>query len=368
MREFVFVLEQTLGHVAHAQNILRSLDRHSDSIRATVIPIEFRRTRSIAGQIPGLNTWTVEASRQARSRVRERLRQRPADALFIHTQVAAIFAGALMQRIPAVVSLDATPVNFDSQGVAYGHGRSSPAVEAVKRRLNRRVFERAAALVAWCRWAADSLVADYGVPAGKVTVIHPGVDIHMFRPAPRPPRSPVRLLFVGGDFERKGGGDLLAALRRVGRAVEVDVVTGSPVEVPPGVVCRVHRGLRPQAPELVQLYREADVFALPSRGDCFPQAVAEALASGLPIIGSTVGAIPEMIREGVNGITVPPGDPRRLGEAIEALAQSASRRAQLGAASRKLAEAEHDAEANNHRIFELMAAVASRPASSRLIA
>lgn len=369
MREFVFVLEQTLGHVAHARNIRRSLEQHADSVSATVIPIVYRRAAGLAGYIPGLRTWTFDASRQARTALDRRMRTGRVDAIFIHTQVSALLAGAIMQRVPTVVSLDATPINFDSQALAYGHTRQSPAAEALKLRANRRVFDRAEALVAWCRWAADSLVADYGVSETKVHVVHPGVDVHLFRPATRDGvERPVRVLFVGGDFPRKGGLDLLAAMQRLGAAAELDVVTGGRVDAPAGVVCRVHRGLHPQSPELVQLYRDADVFVLPSRGDCFPQAVAEGLAAGLPIVGASVGAIPEMIREGVNGFLVPPADPRALGAAIEALVSSPSRRAEFGAASRRLAEAEHDADRNNHQILRLMAEVASRRPAERLIA
>ncbi|HEX9097392.1 MAG TPA: glycosyltransferase family 4 protein [Candidatus Dormibacteraeota bacterium] len=369
MREFVFVLEQTLGHVAHARNIRRALDQHAGSVRSTVIPIEYHRRPGVAARIPGLRTWTFDASRQARSALARRLRRGPVDAVFIHTQVAAHLAASIMQRIPTVVSLDATPLNFDSQGRSYGHSRNRPAVEAVKLQLNRSVFRRAAALVSWCQWAADSLVADYGVPQDKISVIHPGVDVTLFRPLDRAGnRKAVRILFVGGDFERKGGADLLQAMRRFGPLAELDVVTGSPVDPPPDVVCRVHRGLSPQSPEIVNLYREADIFVLPSRGDCFPQAVAEGLACGLPIVASRTGAIPEMVRNGINGWLVPAGDPGDLSRALESLVLSSSLRRRMGLASRRIAEHEHDADANNRRIIELMITVAAAPMRASRIA
>jgi glycosyltransferase involved in cell wall biosynthesis len=359
LRDFVFVLEQTLGHAAHARNIGRALEQHSGSVRSTVIPIDYHRAPRLAAHIPGLRTWTFDASRQARSALVRRMRSGPVDAVFIHTQVAAMLAGSIMQRVPTVVSLDATPLNFDSQGGSYRHERNWPAMEALKLRWNQSVFHRAAALVSWCRWAADSLVADYGVPQEKISVIHPGVDVRLFHPSSHDgDRNSVRILFVGGDFERKGGSDLLEAMRRLGPQAELDVVTGSPVEQPPGVVCRVHRGLSPQSPELVKLYQEADVFALPSRGDCFPQAVAEGLASGLPIVASRTGGIPEMVDEGVNGHLIPAGDPRALAQALESLVGSKPTRRQMGLASRRLAERAHDADANNHTILELMTAIA----------
>lgn len=361
MRDFVFVLEQTLGHVAHARNIRRALDQHTGTVRSTVIPIDYHRAAGLMARIPGLRTWTFDSSRQARVALIRRTKMGHVDAVFIHTQVAAMLAGSVMRKFPTVVSLDATPLNFDSQGGSYGHARSWPAAEAIKLRWNQSVFRRAAALVTWCRWAADSLVDDYDVPPEKISIIHPGVDINLFRPrVSGDVRDGVRILFVGGDFARKGGNDLLEAMRRLGPSAELDVVTGSPVEPPPGVVCRVHRGVSPQSPEIVRLYRDADIFVLPSRGDCFPQAVAEGLASGLPIVASRIGAIPEMVQEGVNGCLVAPGDPRALGSVLESLVDSNAIRRRMGVASRSLAEREHDADANNRQIIDLMTALAPR--------
>jgi hypothetical protein len=59
----------------------------------------------------------------------------------------------------------------------------------------------------WSEWAKLGLVQDYDVPADKITVIPPGVNVHEWlRPMPRVPHAdPVKILFVGGDIERKGG-------------------------------------------------------------------------------------------------------------------------------------------------------------------
>lgn len=365
----MFVLEQTLGHAAHARNIRRALDQHADSVASTIIPIVYQRSAGVPGRIPGVRTWSFEASRQARSALTRRLREGHVDAVFIHTQVAALLAKSIMETVPTVVSLDATPRNFDSQGASYGHTPNRRPLESIKMRLNQSVFRQAAALVAWCDWARESLVDDYGVPAEKIHVIHPGVDLNLFRPrANGVDRDVVRVLFVGGDFERKGGPELLQAMRRVGPAAELDLVTGPDVEVPHDVRCRVHHGLRPQSSEILELYRNADIFVLPSRGDCFPQAVAEGLASGLPIVATSVGAIPEMVREGLNGHLVPPADPRALGQALESLVRSRTRREQMAPISRLIAEQEHDAAANNRRIIGLMQALSDRTAKAIRIA
>jgi glycosyltransferase involved in cell wall biosynthesis len=357
---FVFVLEQTLGQVAHTRNIEQAL-AEDDSIDPTVIRLEYRKPSGLRGLLPGVRTWSFEASRCARTGLRRRLRTGPVDAAFIHTQVAALLATGVMGSVPTIVSMDATPVNFDEEGEAYGHHRGLPVIESLKSRVNQRPFNQAAALVTWCRWAATSLVNDYGVDESRIRVIPPGVNVDLFHARERPPGNlgrRARILFVGGQFERKGGVDLLDAMRRLGTRAELDVVTGTKVGVlPEGVTVRVHRGLSPQSPELVRLYREADIFALPSWGDCMPQAIAEALASGLPVVATDVGAIPEMVNDSVNGYLVRPRDPRALGIALETLVADSRKRAAFGRWSRVFAEQEHDARKNNRAIFSLMRAV-----------
>ncbi len=367
MQRFAFVLEKTLGGIAHLRNLERAIAGSTD-IDPALIYLDFTDAAGIQ-RLPVLRTWSWRASVAARNALEERIRRGPIDAIFIHTQVASLLATEIMRSVPTVISLDATPRLFDREGPAYGHHRGPELVEMIKRRLNVRAFEAAARLVTWCRWAGYSLVSDYGMPADKVEVIPPGVDLDLFRPYLLPKKSPrVRVLFVGADFERKGGPDLLDAARALGDTIELDLVTNSQVvAIPPEVRVTVHRGLKPHSEKLVQLFRTADIFALPSRGDCMPQALAEALGCGLPVVATPVGAIPEMVSEDVNGHLVRPRDPRALAAAIESLVESPARRHAMGLRSRALAKQDHDAARNNARILGLMRRLATpRVAASRV--
>jgi glycosyltransferase involved in cell wall biosynthesis len=359
MHKFAFVLEQTLGHVAHGLNIERALAREAD-IQPAVIRVDYSDPTGLQ-RLPGVRTWSWRASLTARDALREQMREGTLDAIFIHTQVAALLATEIMRSVPTLISLDATPRLFDRVGLTYGHRRNLEVVEMVKRRLNERAFASATRLVTWCQWAAYSLVEDYGVPLDKINVIPPGVDLNLFRPSLLGKQSErVRILFVGGQFERKGGHDLLEAARGLGDQVELDIVTGPEAPaIPVGVRARVHHGLKPQSEKLVALYRAADIFVLPSRGDCMPQAVIEAIACGLPVVATRVGAIPEMVTDGVNGYLVPAREPRALAEAIGALVRYPGRRHPMGHRSRVLAQQVYDADQNNRRIFGLMKRVAA---------
>ncbi len=363
-QHFIFVIEQGLGHIVHGMNLEMVLKNEPD-IDATVLRVRPGQTPGV-DPLPLVRNWSVQTSWATRCSLRTRLRVGPADAVFIHTQVAALFARRIMRDVPTVVSLDATPLNFDTMAEAYGHSRQPAPIERTKLRINRRALSRAAAVVTWSQWAAASVVADYRVPADQVHAIYPGVEMARFQPRARADHpGPLRILFVGGDFVRKGGADLAAAVATLQGSAELDIVTSAPgVDIPRGAPIRVHYNMAPNSAELLDLYARADVFALPTRGDCTPLAIAEAMACGLPVIATTVGSIPDMVRDGHNGILVPPADPRELVGALQALTSDSNLRLRMGAASRALSESEHNAATNWQRIFNLMRRIAETRVAS----
>ena len=95
--------------------------------------------------------------------------------MFVHTQVPAILMPDRLARIPTVVSLDATPIQYDELGEHYGHDTGNSLAEGLKWRANRACFARAARIVTWAEWTKRGLVDRYEVPAEKVIVIPPGV-------------------------------------------------------------------------------------------------------------------------------------------------------------------------------------------------
>ncbi len=349
-----FVMEQTLGHVTHHRN-LEQWTAEQDCIRPLWMPVAFD-ARDVWQRAPlARNNWTVRASLRAKALVNATAQREPLDALFFHTQVTALFAARWMRRIPTILSLDATPLNVDTMAAAYDHHPSASArVEALKNALNRRAFSRAAHLVTWCAWARDSLVQDYGIDAARISVIPPGIDLerwHFHRPA----RSgAVRLLFVGGDFRRKGGLVLIDAFRKHlrGRCV-LDIVTKDVVDQEglPGV--RVHHGLTANSPKLVSLYQQADVFVFPTQGDCLPIAVMEAMAAGLPVVAAGVGALHEEVVEGTTGFLVPPGDGEAMAHRVLQLIEDHDLRAAMGQAGRRTAEERFDGARNYAALLDL---------------
>ena len=363
-----FVMEQNLGHRTHYRNLLRYVDE-DPTVAATWMPIGWDNP-GLSRHIPLLKgNWSARASVMAQAAVARARRHTTFDALFYHTQVTALLSPR-QAPLPVVISLDATPINYDTVGAFYGH-TSGGRTERVKYQLNRRAFHAATALVTWCQWAKDSLVADYGVPEEKITVIAPGVDLSKWprrsggdRARASADRLP-HLLFVGGDFERKGGKVLLDCFfEDLKDDCELSIVTQAPI--PSARHLHVYNNVTPNSETLLQLYDDADIFVFPTLADCAPLAVPEAMAATLPVVTTHVGAIPEMVRDDEQGYVVTPGHVDELRIAIQRLMNSPHLRARLGDSGRALVERDYDADKNAHRLLDVVkAASATRGARGR---
>ena len=156
-------------------------------------------------------------------------------------------------------------------------------------------------------------------------------------------RTP-RYLFVGQLIERKGIEELLAAWRRIERG-ELWIAGDGPlqklvVEAAHGDSRIIYHG-HTNWERTAELYRGADLVVFPSRYDTWGMVVNEALTHGLPIIVTTeVGAVPDLVEDGVNGVVIPPKDVPALESAMRSVANWSDARIANGAAlGRKKLEA-----------------------------
>lgn len=320
-----------------------------DKVIRRAICFELARGESAAANVD-LARWRQElhAGLLARRRIGacER-RGGPFDVLHFHTQATAYMSVGRMRRTPAVVSIDCTQTLASLEAPSpFARQTYWPNVAH-----DGRVFRAAAAIISISRWAAADLARVYPDCAGKVRVMPYPVRLDCFpdgwageRFARRAadPAGPVRMLFIGGDFPRKGGFDLLEAWRAgsLGEFARLDLVTDWPLdgaELPAGV--RLVRGVAPFTPEWVRLWHDAEVFVMPTRSEAFGMVYQEAAAAALPAIGTAINAVPEIIEEGRSGLLVPPRDVSALARAMTALAGSPQRRRQLGENARRRAEA-----------------------------
>jgi glycosyltransferase involved in cell wall biosynthesis len=351
-----FVIEQALGHVAYGMNLRAALAARDD---IEIVWLEVPYLPEKLGPLP-LHNWTLRGSARAWSLIRRAHNKAPLDALFLHTQTISLFAGGFMGRIPTLLSLDATPKNLDQLAGSYAHSVGNPIAESIKGTLHRRVIRKARWYTTWSDWAKRSLVDDYDADGSKVTVVHPGTTLANF-PAPetkqRDPARPLQILFVGGDLERKGGDLLLSVFTESLRgACELHLVTAADVEPRQGV--HVYHDVKPHSQQLLKLYRDADVFVLPTRGDCLAVVLGEAMASSMPIVTTAVGAHTEAVEDGESGYIIGVDDAGALRDRLLQMASDRGLVARMGARSRAIGEARFDMAKGASQIGDILVRIA----------
>lgn len=183
--------------------------------------------------------------------------------------------------------------------------------------------------------AGDSLVV------GIVAALRPEKDHELFLRAARRVRDVVpeaRFLLVGdGDLRA----ELAGLAERLGLAQDV-----------------VFAGARADVPAVLDAL---NLFVLSSSTECFPMALLEAMAAGVPAVCTAVGDVPEMVEEGVSGYIVPPHDPELLADRIIGLLSSPELRAQCGAAARDKVQREFTLERSVQQTEQELTALARTP-------
>ena len=207
----------------------------------------------------------------------------------------------------------------------------------------RRALAQVRAVVVTSDMTARTLVADYAVPANRITVAKPGCDPAPDRDRTRPAGAPVHLLAAGTVTPRKGHDVLIEALARIAHLPWTLTLAGSLDRAPDCAAALVAAikdrdlgnriALVGEVADMSPLYQAADLFVLASRYEGYGMVFAEALRHGLPVVGTTAGAIPEVVPAAA-GILVSPDDPTALAAALADLIGNRERRTALAAGAR----------------------------------
>ena len=301
--------------------------------------------------------WHAVHSMLARRSLVEQIEDFDPDVVQVKSHSITFGMVPLMKRVPVVPVVDITVWGWREMATGRQLRPWSKAMLWPSERSERAVFEHAPLVLGMTDWASNDVrrVA----PDARVVTNHPGIDLERFRPAESRNSSPKgRVLFVGGRFESKGGYHLIEALgERLGREVDLDVVSAE--EVPQREGIRVHR-LSNDDPRLVELYQQADLLCLPTRGDSTPWVVLEAMGCGTPVVANAVAGIPELLGGGRGGVVVPPGDVHALRRELWGLLDDDKRRAELGAGGRAHMEENFDSRVQVPRLLELLLDVGRR--------
>lgn len=220
--------------------------------------------------------------------------------------------------IPAVVSI---------QG---GDGHWIGTCCTTHRTAIQRVLRDAPALLIGSPSFRADVAARHQVPTERFTVISGATDTDLFHPAPERQlgtlSDPPVLLYHGRIDARKGVLDLLEAvrlLRAEGRRLRL-LVSGTGPDLNP----LTHRARQPDLADTVQVlgpttyqdapavYRNGDIFVSPTWAEGFSNTILEAMATGLPVVSTDVVGVRDCVRDGHNGLLVPPRDPEALAKAV----------------------------------------------------
>jgi glycosyltransferase involved in cell wall biosynthesis len=358
---FGFVLTSTIGNMTRYLNLRKYAER-DDEVEFAWAPVHHYTPPDLAGPLrflPGPLLMRARVLQQAYPVLRQLDRL---DAVMIHLFEADILCAlrSYVHRTPLrISSTDEAPITDRSTYPLYPHELSKP-VWRQKMRLSLDLWRirRTDCFVPFSQWAADILVRNCGVPADRVHALHVGLDpgIWQCRPRPEPlPDARLKLLFVGTDFERKGGQLLLDVFgQHFHDRAELHLVTKqAPRSLPPNVI--VHDRFEPNDPALVDLYSQVDVLVIPTTADTGPLwGFMEAMAMGLPVIGTDTGSNTELVRHQDTGLIVRIGDGDDLARAIETLAQNPAMRRDMGERGRQLIATRYNAAINVPRILRVM--------------
>ena len=346
-----FIFSTEVGLKTQYQNWREAMSRLAPRLDPEWIVIDWYRPHGFLERIPFLPGGLVARFRSQQQLLQGFHKQRY-DGLLIGAPAIAYNRARLLARQPYFVAIDCTPRQLQSMGELYNKrpSRFTP-YENWKEAQRQQFYQQARFLFPWSHWAAESMVTDYGADPANIEVIPPGIDLSRWQVPVRTLDDTVHLLFVGGDFVRKGGDLLLEWAQQTSkRNWKLHIVTRDPVLLSHPKV-EVYRNLGPNDPALIALYQKANLFVLPTRGDCYSLAGMEALASGLPVLLGHVGGTGDIIRDGETGYLLPPGDRFALMDRLEFLLSNPERLLPMGTAARQDAEQRYDATKNVGRVL-----------------
>jgi len=320
----------------------RALDAHADVVdvvQAPVPPVRSVRravTRATGGRVQLGSSWSASAFR-ARSRMLERRLAARDDFDFVF-QLQTLHGPGTRQR-PYAICTDSTNALLQRHDPAARH----LAPEAVRpwQAMEAQVARDAAYVFTWSEFARRSFVEDYGCDPDRVVVSGAGANM-VLPEVPDRSALPPRALFVGYEFERKGGLALLEAWAEVERRVPgAELVIAGPETAVRSAARNVRWVGRASRATVAGLYAEATAFVMPSLFEPFGLVFLEAMGQGLPVVASDCCAMPELVLHGVNGALAPPGDAVALADALVAVLADPVRAAAMGRAGHARVQHRH---------------------------
>ena len=280
-------------------------------------------------------------------KIRKLLLQRLSQKKYAFTLQTQSLVNASLPGTPHFLYTDHTHL----ANLTYPGQRLTPMASAEWLALERAMYHDARLNFTMSAHVSRSLIDQYGCHPARVECVYAGSNVTPGDAANRGLERFARknILFVGIDWERKGGPVLLEAFRQVRRAhpdATLTIVGSAPKVSLPG--CHVV-GRVPLA-QVARIYEAASVFCLPTTVEPFGVVFLEAFAHGLPVIATNIGAIPDFVENGRSGYMVDPNDAAQLALRLNDLLADPARCAAFGSCGNALVDARYTWSATARRL------------------
>ena len=339
-------IARALAHLGHTPFVLTAacgdLPRHEVTDGVTIVRIPALRRRPDRCTVAEMIVFMLAAMRAAPAYAREW----KIDAAIAYFGLPSGPVGWMLKRtrqVPYVIYMQGGDVpGFIYPGLGFYH--------ALTGGLLRYLWRDAYTVAGLCRDLCER--ARRHSPRQDFRIMHPGADVRgIAAKTDYAPREAVELLFVGRLVRQKGLDILFEALATIDPALKwhLTLVGDGPERAALleqaqrlGLADRIALRGWVKKEQLAAIYRGGDVFVLPSRDEGFANVLLEAMAAGLPIMGTYVSGTDDAVVDGATGYIVQPGDMPALATALAKLLSDAGLRERMGRAARARAEAQFD--------------------------
>lgn len=240
------------------------------------------------------------------------LEKNPVDILFV--PAASQLIAYVKTNIPIIYMTDASFRQLQGYYASFSNLGSRNIRQGVQ--LDRRAFQRAAHCMLASEWCRHSAIHDYGIAPGSISVVPFGANLEKIpgkEELRQPEKGSCRLLFLGVEWERKGGEIALAAFRQlqkenlhprlyiIGCVPPADLSGEKEITVIPFL----DKNKPEDRERLHSIFLQTDFLLLPTRAECAGIVFCEAAAYGIPSITTATGGVTDYVKDGVNGFALP---------------------------------------------------------------
>jgi glycosyltransferase involved in cell wall biosynthesis len=359
---YVYYLSHSLQKLGHNVHVVARDQQDSEK---TFNGIQVHYVKGVGNALT--KYWRF--ARSASKRIRELNKQNGFDIIHSNLPLVPSFAvpkdsaKAIVCTVHSTWKGEAIVTKRDNPKVLNPNEKLMLRFNFVLRSYEKRLMKRSDALIAVSKYTVNELMELYGINRNKIHVIYNGVDIERFKPRSNrielcrefgldPDKKVV--LFVGRLYHRKGLETLLKSATLVLKEFSnvKFVISGTGFKQKEESLRNLAKELNIEdhvtflgyVPDdkLPLLYSASDIFVLPAIYENFPFAILEAQATGLPVISTNVGGIPEFLVDNQNGFLIEHRDPTQLTQKVLTLLQNPKLAKEMGDCGRKLIEENFD--------------------------